>query len=160
MKKIVLTSVAAVALMIAGCSKKEPEVAVQTTPSMTDAQRLAALANQIQGQVQNVYFAFDKYSVDAQGKAAANNNAALFNQAGAEALKIKVEGNCDEWGTDEYNYALGLKRAKSAKDALVSEGVDASRIDVVSFGESNPVCTDRTKSCDAQNRRSEFRVSF
>ncbi|QKF65240.1 OmpA family protein [Campylobacter corcagiensis] len=159
MKKLVLTSVAVVALMIAGCSKKEPEVA-QTGVVMTDAERLAALANQIQGQVQNVYFAFDKYNVDAQGKVAANNNAALFNQAGAQALKIKVEGNCDEWGTDEYNYALGLKRAKAAKDALVFEGVNPSRIDVVSFGESNPVCTERSKSCDAQNRRSEFRVSY
>lgn len=159
MKKLVLTSVAVVALMIAGCSKKEPEVA-QTGVVMTDAERLAALASQIQGQVQNVYFAFDKYNVDAQGKVAANNNAALFNQAGAQALKIKVEGNCDEWGTDEYNYALGLKRAKAAKDALVFEGVNPSRIDVVSFGESNPVCTERSKSCDAQNRRSEFRVSY
>lgn len=160
MKKLVLTSVAAVALMIAGCSKKEPEVAVQTGSEMTDAERLAALANQIQGQVQNIYFAFDKYSVDANGKTAANNNAALFNQSGAEAINIKVEGNCDEWGTDEYNYALGLKRAKAAKDALIVEGVSANRIDVVSYGESNPVCSDGTKSCDAQNRRSEFRVFY
>ena len=73
-------------------------------------------------------------------------------------LDIKVEGNCDEWGTDEYNYALGLKRAKSAKDALVRNGVSADRIAVVSFGESNPVCTDKTKACDAQNRRADFKV--
>lgn len=159
MKKLVLTSVAVVALMIAGCSKKEPEVAASSS-SMTDAERLAALADQIQGQVQNVYFDFDKYNVDAKGKSAVNNNAALFNQAGAESLKVRVEGNCDEWGTDEYNYALGLKRAKSTKDALISEGVNASRVDVVSFGESNPTCTDKSKACDAQNRRSEFKVSF
>ncbi|NLY03697.1 MAG: OmpA family protein [Campylobacter sp.] len=158
MKKLVLTSFAVVALMVAGCSKKEPEVAVQG--SLTDAEKLAQLADQIQGQTQNIYFAFDKYNIDANGQAAANNNAALFNQEGAEALQVKVEGNCDEWGTDEYNYALGLKRAKAAKDALIAEGVDASRLDVVSYGESNPVCTDRTKSCDAQNRRSEFKVFY
>ena len=160
MKKIVLTSVAFAALMVAGCSKKEPEVAVQDSQTMTDAERLAQLASQIQNQVQNVYFDFDKYSVTPAMKSVVASNAALFNQSGADALQVKVEGNCDEWGTDEYNYALGLKRAKSVKDALVSEGVNADRISVVSYGESNPVCTDRSKACDAQNRRDEFRVSF
>ncbi|NLK66747.1 MAG: OmpA family protein [Campylobacteraceae bacterium] len=158
MRKIVLTSVALVALTIAGCSKKEPEVAVQS--GMTDAERLAQMASQIQNQVQNVYFDFDKYNVRADMKSVVASNAALFNQTGAESIQVKVEGNCDEWGTDEYNYALGLKRAKSVKDALVAEGVNADRISVVSYGESNPVCTDRTKACDAQNRRDEFRVFY
>ncbi|MDU5325453.1 OmpA family protein, partial [Campylobacter ureolyticus] len=79
---------------------------------------------------------------------------------GADRINVKVEGNCDEWGTDEYNYALGLKRAKSVKDALVANGVRADRISVVSYGESNPVCKDKSKSCDAQNRRDEFRVFY
>lgn len=112
MKKIVLTSVAAVALMIAGCSKKEPEVAVQTTPSMTDAQRLAALANQIQGQVQNVYFAFDKYSVDAQGKAAANNNTALITtKLGQRHLKSKLKVTA--MSGVQMSTTMLLKRKKS-----------------------------------------------
>ncbi|CZE45752.1 OmpA family protein [Campylobacter geochelonis] len=159
MKHIVLTSVAVVALFVAGCSKKTPEVDMSQT-QMTDAEKLAQLASQIQNDVQNVYFDFDKYNVKADQKPVVNSNAALFNQAGAEALNVKVEGNCDEWGTDEYNYALGLKRAKAVKDALVSEGINADRVSVVSYGESNPVCTDKTKSCDAQNRRDEFKVSF
>ena len=91
-------------------------------------------------------------------QSAINTNAGLFNQSEAQGLSVKVEGNCDEWGTDEYNYALGLKRAKAAKDALVKQGVAADRITVVSYGESNPVCTDKTKACDAQNRRAEFKV--
>ncbi|MFA6756952.1 MAG: OmpA family protein, partial [Sulfurospirillaceae bacterium] len=73
-------------------------------------------------------------------------------------LSIKVEGNCDEWGTDEYNYALGLKRAKSVKDALIAEGVPSDRIMVVSYGESNPVCSESNKDCWAKNRRAEFKL--
>ena len=145
---------------MAGCSKKRPEVAVQEAPVMSDAQMLAQLASQIQNQVQNVYFDFDKYNVKPEMRSVVNSNAALFNQAGADRINVKVEGNCDEWGTDEYNYALGLKRAKSVKDALVANGVRADRISVVSYGESNPVCKDKSKSCDAQNRRDEFRVFY
>ncbi len=85
-------------------------------------------------------------------------NASLFNQNGADSLRIMVEGNCDEWGSDEYNYALGVKRAKTAKDALVAQGVSADRIEITSNGESKPVCTERTKACDAQNRRDEFKI--
>lgn len=161
MKHLVLSSVAVVAILLSGCSKKTPEVDMsgQTGTTMSDAERLAALAAQIQSEVQSVYFDFDKYNVKADQQSRVNSNAALFNQAGAEALNVKVEGNCDEWGTDEYNYALGLKRAKSVKDALIQEGVGADRISVVSYGESNPVCTQRSGDCDAQNRRDEFKVS-
>ena len=86
--------------------------------SMSDADRLAALIANIESQVKSVYFDFDKFNIKADQQGVVSSNASVFNQADAQALSIKVEGNCDEWGTDEYNYALGLKRAKSAKDAL------------------------------------------
>lgn len=158
MKHLVLSSLAVVALLMSGCSKKTPEV--DMTEYSGNANGADSLAAQIQSQVQNVYFDFDKFNVRADQQSVVSNNAALFNQAGAENLSIKVEGNCDEWGTDEYNYALGLKRAKAVKDALISNGVSASRISVVSYGESNPVCTSKSKSCDAQNRRDEFKVGL
>ncbi|QCD44266.1 OmpA family protein [Campylobacter mucosalis] len=163
MKKIVLASVAVAALVFSGCSSKAPEVDTNanmnsSSNSMSDTDRLNALIASIQGQVKNVYFDFDKFNVKADQQGVVSSNASLFNQADAQALSVKVEGNCDEWGTDEYNYALGLKRAKSVKDALVSNGVSADRIAVVSFGESNPVCSDKSKACDAQNRRVEFKV--
>ncbi|MCR4941845.1 MAG: OmpA family protein [Campylobacter sp.] len=165
MKKIVLTSVAIAAVIFSGCSSKAPEVDMNANSqtsvsdgSMSDADRLNALIANIQAQVKNVYFGFDKYNITADQQGTVSSNAALFNQAEAQSLSVKVEGNCDEWGTDEYNYALGLKRAKSVKDALVRNGVAAERVDVVSYGESNPVCTDKSKSCDAQNRRAEFKV--
>ncbi|MBQ3674158.1 MAG: OmpA family protein [Campylobacter sp.] len=153
MKHLVLTSVAVAALLLSGCSKKNPEMD-------GSAMGESSLASRIQSEVSNVYFDYDKFNIRADQQGSINNNAALFNQAGAEALTIKIEGNCDEWGSDQYNYALGLKRAKAAKDALVKQGVSADRISVVSYGESNLVCTSKTKECDAQNRRDEFKVGF
>ncbi|MBR8461888.1 OmpA family protein [Campylobacter sp. faydin G-105] len=166
MRKVVMASVAVAALLFSGCSDKKPEVDMNANtnvstnmPStMSDADRLAALIANIESQVKNVYFDFDKFNVRADQQGVVSANASIFNQVDAQALSVKVEGNCDEWGTDEYNYALGLKRAKSVKDALVRNGVNADRIAVVSFGESNPVCTDKTKVCDAENRRAEFKV--
>ena len=70
--------------------------------------------------------------------------------------EIRVEGNTDEWGNDEYNFALALKRASSARDALVSNGVPAETVKLVSYGESKPVCSEKTKECWQKNRRVDF----
>ena len=170
MKKVVLASAAVAALLLSGCSSKTPEVdmsadANQNTSGMnssdnmmSDSERLQQLISSIEGQVQTVYFDFDKFNIKGDMQPVINKNAGLFNQADAQSLSVKVECYCDEWCTYEYNYALGLKRAKAAKDALVKQGVNADRIMVVSYGESNPVCTDKSKACDAQNRRAEFKV--
>lgn len=163
MKKLVLLSTAAAALFMAGCAPKAPEVDMNadanrveqpaaTPATISDAERL----NLLQSQVQNVYFDFDKFNIRPDMQNAINENASIFNQA--DGYKIMIEGNCDEWGSDEYNYALGVKRAKAAKDALIAQGIAANRIEITSNGESKPVCTDKTKACDAQNRRDEFRL--
>jgi len=81
------------------------------------------------------------------------------NVAGnAGGKRIKIEGNCDEFGTDEYNYALGLKRAKSVRDSMTSQGINTSNMVMVSFGESNPTCTNSTDSCYGKNRRVDLRL--
>ena len=156
MKHLVLTSVAVAALLLSGCSKKNPEV----LDTVNVDNSLSSLAARIQSELSNVYFDYDKFNIRADQQGSINNNAALLNQAGAESLNIKIEGNCDEWGTDEYNYALGLKRAKAGKAALVAQGVNADRIEIVSNGESSLVCSNGTRECDAQNRRDEFKVGF
>ena len=170
MKKVALVSAVAAVLLMSGCSSKTPEVDMSADANrgmsgmgssdsmMSASERLQQLIASIEGQVKNVYFDFDKFNIKSDMQPVVSSNAGIFNQADAQSLTIKVEGNCDEWGTDEYNYALGLKRAKATKDALVKQGVLADRITVVSYGESNPVCTDKTKACDAQNRRAEFKV--
>ena len=107
--------------------------------------------------VDNLHFAFDKYNLDDENREIAKSNAVKLSVL-SKNVKIKLEGNSDEWGTDEYNYALSLKRAKAAKDALISDGISSSSITMVSFGESNPTCTDKTVECWKQNRRVEYKL--
>ena len=102
-----------------------------------------------------VYFDFDKYNIRADQMGVVENVASLLRDTNTN-FTVRIEGNCDEWGTDEYNYALGLKRAKAVKTALSDLGVDSSRLTIISYGETNPVCTSHTKSCWAKNRRDNF----
>jgi peptidoglycan-associated lipoprotein len=74
------------------------------------------------------------------------------------SLRIRIEGNADDRGSDEYNIALGQRRSAAAKRYLVSRGIDDSRIDIVSFGEEHPTCHDESESCWHQNRRDEFSI--
>jgi len=112
--------------------------------------------NSLKSKLESVYFAFDKYNITPQMQE--KIDAAAKALESADNVKIKLEGNCDEWGSDEYNFALGLKRANAVKKAMVADGIDASRISMVSYGESSPVCTDKTKECWAKNRRVDFKV--
>ena len=105
----------------------------------------------------SIYFGFDAYTISPEMEARIAHDVAKAKEIGMG--KIKIEGNCDEFGTDEYNYALGLKRAKAVKDAMATQGVDASRMVIVSYGESNPVCSEPTDSCYARNRRIDLRAA-
>lgn len=71
---------------------------------------------------------------------------------------ILIEGHCDERGTNEYNLALGDRRAKSTRDFLMASGVPSRKIEYISHGEERPVCTDRAESCWSRNRRAHFTV--
>ena len=102
-----------------------------------------------------LYFASDAYNLDEDQIKRLMSDLPKI-KATAASGKLLVEGNCDEFGTDEYNYALGLKRAKAVKSLLVNSGVDSSHIDTVSYGESNPTCTIDAPACHAKNRRVEI----
>jgi peptidoglycan-associated lipoprotein len=117
---------------------------------------MAGAYNSSTGGFKSVYFNYDSYTVSSQMESQIINNVQASN---ATNSRIKVEGNCDEFGTDEYNYALGLKRAKAVKDTLISQGVSASKIVMVSFGESNPACRDLTDACYEQNRRVDLHIA-
>lgn len=71
---------------------------------------------------------------------------------------VLIEGHADERGTNEYNLALGERRAKAAMNYLVAQGVPAARFTLISYGEERPVCRERTEQCWAQNRRAHFLV--
>ncbi|HEY6011535.1 MAG TPA: peptidoglycan-associated lipoprotein Pal, partial [Nitrospirota bacterium] len=70
-------------------------------------------------------------------------------------VKVRIEGNCDERGTREYNQALGQRRAQSTKKYLTDLGISASRISLISYGKEKPVCSDSTETCWQKNRRSD-----
>ena len=185
MKNIVLSGVVVALLVFSGCSSKEPAVddqlannneveeVVPTTSQEVHPVETETVSsedslvnsstdeynnmNTIESKLPTIYFAFDKYNIttDMQEKIDA---AAEFGKKVSSNYKVKLEGNCDEWGSDEYNFALGLRRADAVKKALIADGIDASRISMVSYGESNPVCTAHTKACWAKNRRVNFKL--
>jgi OOP family OmpA-OmpF porin len=107
-------------------------------------------------QLEAIYFDFDKYVIMPEGREALKRNAEwLQKNAGA---KVVVEGNCDERGTNEYNMALGQRRADAAAKYLVDLGVAKDRVGTVSFGEEKPICTESNEACWSKNRRDDFRV--
>ena len=102
-----------------------------------------------------IYFDFDKYNIRADQWPKVEELAELI-KSNPSNYTVRIEGNCDEWGTEEYNYALGLKRANSVKNALIKLGVDPKKLTVISYGELNPVCTVHARWCWRKNRRDNF----
>jgi len=103
----------------------------------------------------SIHFDFNKYQLKDDMISISSQNSSKINNVlnKDNNVKVKVEGNCDEWGNDEYNFALGLKRAKTVKNDLINNGVNSSNIIIVSLGESNPICRDQTNDCWKKNRR-------
>jgi peptidoglycan-associated lipoprotein len=101
-----------------------------------------------------VYCDFDKYDIRPNDAKTLDGDAAWL-KTNANNL-VLIEGNCDERGTAEYNLALGEKRAKSAMNYLVAQGIQANRITIISYGKERPVCTEKAEACWAQNRRDNF----
>ncbi|CAA6813663.1 MAG: Outer membrane lipoprotein omp16 precursor [uncultured Campylobacterales bacterium] len=112
----------------------------------------------IKDRTQNIYFGVDKYNIREEEKVKVTFNTKLISSDDLVNKRIVLEGNCDEWGSDEYNYALGLKRARAVKKALIVQGIDKSRLALISYGEGNFVCEDKTKACWSKNRRVEFNI--
>jgi peptidoglycan-associated lipoprotein len=106
--------------------------------------------------LRDVHFEFDKYEIRSQDKPVLDENAKWLKQN--SNAQLLIEGHCDERGTNEYNLALGERRAKATRDYLVSAGIDGGRITVISYGEERPLCSERAEACWAQNRRSHFLV--
>ncbi len=101
-----------------------------------------------------IYFDFDKSNIRQDQSYTLNSNAALLEKY--NTVKLLIEGHCDERGTDEYNLALGDRRANSAKRYLVDYGIASSRITIVSYGESRPVDRGHNEGVWQKNRRCEF----
>ena len=106
--------------------------------------------------LQKVYFNFDSAALSEQARNTLVKNADLIKHAGK--AKIRVEGNCDERGSDDYNLALGEKRAQEAVKYLTDLGIPADRLAVISYGKEKPVATGHDEESWAKNRRDDFVV--
>jgi len=103
-----------------------------------------------------IHFDYDKSNIRSDDMGTLDQKVAIL-QANPE-LRIRIGGHCDERGSDEYNLALGNRRAQSAKQYLVSHGIDASRIETQSWGEEKPLVDGHDESAWSQNRRDEFEI--
>jgi len=104
-----------------------------------------------------VHFDFDRSNIRAGDDQSILDQKVAILTANPD-LRIRISGHCDERGSDEYNLALGNRRATSAKQYLVSHGIDASRIETASFGEERPIAMGHDEDSWAQNRRDEFEI--
>lgn len=102
-----------------------------------------------------VFFAFDEFELDAAARATLAANASWLR--GHPEVRVWIEGHCDERGTDEYNLALGEKRARAARDYLVQSGIEPSRLRTLSYGEERPFALGHDEAAWRLNRRAHFR---
>ncbi len=106
--------------------------------------------------VQDAFFDYDSYELRPDAQTAAAAAAAYLNQH--PEIRVLVAGYSDERGSAEYNLALGENRANAARTALISAGVTANRIRIVSYGKEKQFCTESSESCWQQNRRAQFSI--
>ena len=127
-----------------------------TTLSEDDIFQRASTAD-IQKEFNDVFFDLDASTIKDEGRTVLTANANYMKRR--PSVRVTVEGHCDERGTAEYNLALGDRRANSVKAYLVSLGVPAASVTVVSKGKEAPFCTEHNESCWSQNRRGHFVVT-
>lgn len=123
-----------------------PATAPSTTPPMPS--EFQATDN-----LKDIHFDFDKYDIRGGDAKILDANAAWLK---SNDNLVLIEGHCDERGTNEYNLALGERRAKSTMNYLVAQGVQAARITIISYGKERPVCTEHNEACWSKNRRDNF----
>lgn len=164
---------ASTSLVLGACRKKPVEVAPQTdtppvaqqptrptttTPAPRDTMeeyrtKLAATRARL---LETIYFEYDADELRDDAKANLDAKISVLNAN--PGVKIRVAGHCDERGSDEYNIALGRRRAEAAKRYLTDRGIDASRIETASFGRERPAVQGTTEEAWSRNRRDEFEI--
>lgn len=175
------TLIAAVLLVAAACGgKKEPEqpapepapapaptpapapaptpAPAPAPPAEDPAVVAARITAQVLAEVANrVHFDFDRSDIRDEDRSVLDLKARIL--AANPGLRLRISGHADERGSDEYNLALGSRRAASVKTYLTNKGIDAGRLDVVSYGEERPIAFGQDETSWFQNRRAEFEVT-
>ena len=111
------------------------------------------------GLLGDVYFEFDRATLTDATRSQLGKNADFLKSQDGEDFVITIEGHCDERGTNDYNLALGDRRANSARDYLTSLGISGDRLKTISYGEERPQCEESNEDCWQLNRRAYFRVT-
>lgn len=151
------------ALALSGCAKKAVRTDVGVSmeekaagePAKTEAPVMEeAPAAPAAEALSDIFFDFDRFNIRDDGMKALDTDARLL--AADSGKSVIIEGHCDERGTEEYNIALGEKRAEAVKKYLTIRGVDAKRIKVVSYGNERPFCLSHDEECWQSNRRAHF----
>ncbi len=130
---------------------REAALKAQAAKDAAAKKNAAALADL---NIQNIYFDYDKSGIRPDAREILKANSEIFGKN--KNAKIVVEGYCDERGTAEYNMALGERRAQETKNYLVNLGIDASRIETISYGEERPADAGHDEAAWAMNRRAQF----
>lgn len=175
-------SLAAALIVLAGCSHKkvaqaplppapQPEVAKAAPPPEPPPKReepkvveskpvepppeVKVRIEDLLAKIQDVYFDYDKHSLRPDAESTLQSNAIALRELLKQfpGYKLRIEGNCDERGSDEYNLALGDARAKTAQEFLVRLGLPADQLQTVSYGKEKPACSDHNEDCWQKNRR-------
>ena len=133
------------------------EQAVRDSLARLQSQRDAALAAARAALTAPIYFDYDAAEIRNDARATLESKLPVLTAN--PNLRLRIAGHTDSRGSDEYNLALGQRRAASVKAFLSERGIDATRIDIVSFGRERPTCTDDEESCWSRNRRAEFEVA-
>jgi peptidoglycan-associated lipoprotein len=157
-------------MFTAACQQKKPPVPATTEQpaveqpkdtSAEDAERRAKeeaerLAREAKAAMESekIYFDYDKADLSDASQGTLTKKAGWLKENGS--YKLKIEGNCDERGSTEYNMALGARRAEAAAKFISNAGVAADRLTTVSYGEEKPVATGHDEAAWSQNRRDEF----
>jgi peptidoglycan-associated lipoprotein len=124
-----------------------PAVTPPPLPSIKDSDFFSS-------NIKDAFFDYDQYSIREDARANLEADARALKQR--PAIRITIEGHCDERGSEKYNLALGDRRANAARDFLISQGVDASRIDTISYGEEQNFCEEHNEECWQLNRRAHI----
>jgi peptidoglycan-associated lipoprotein len=138
-----------------GTAVAEARVTV-TSPSAVTPPSLPSIPDSIyfSENIKDAFFDYDQYSIREDARANLEADARALKQR--PAIRITIEGHCDERGSEKYNLALGDRRANTAKDFLIGQGIEGSRIDTISYGEEQNFCEEHNEECWQLNRRAHI----
>jgi peptidoglycan-associated lipoprotein len=137
-----------------GSADASARVTVNAPPAIETPSTTMSEEQEFKAHVQDIFYDYDNYDIRSDAQVTLAKDADYLLQH--PNIKVVIGGYCDERGSNEYNLVLGQNRAQAAKIALVTAGVAADRIRVISYGKEKPFCTDSNEECWQLNRRAGF----